>query len=109
MLKSMLTFFIKLPEFLQELEEGVVQNFIGIVVTHFKFICMKDNLFIIRSMYSAYLCMEFLCITTYGNFAAKEPNFSSCVALFYAFDLQSKQNNIFMSVKSDEKNGLQIF
>ena len=28
-------------------------------------------------IYTAYLCMEFLCITTYGNFAAKE-HFSLC-------------------------------
>ena len=51
---------------------GVVEIFIGIVVTNFKFICMKDKFFIKRNMYSAYLCMEFLCITTCGNFAERE-------------------------------------
>ena len=51
---------------------GVARIYIGIVVTHFKFICMKDKFFIKRNMYSAYLCMEFLCITTCGNFAERE-------------------------------------
>ena len=86
---------------------GVVEIFIGIVVTNFKFICMKDKFFIIRNIYSAYLCMEFLCITTCGNFAEREL-FLVCCSFLLIWP-SNEQNNIFMSVMSDGKNLIQLF